>query len=137
VRRQVAGRRERLAARLADMRLLPSMRAHVRRQLAGGRERLATCLAVEASRRATTSHFPALVRCSTLRVRVAPRVRVNATSCIVRHATRAVRVCRVFHTNRLRVTGNRVVGASRALQRKIPSRHGRQPFYSCCLMVKK
>ena len=38
---QSTGCRERLAARQADMRLLPRVRAHVRHQVAGHRERLA------------------------------------------------------------------------------------------------
>ena len=46
VRHQGTGRRERLAACLADMRLLPRMRAHhVRGQVAGPRERLPARLA--------------------------------------------------------------------------------------------
>ena len=112
VRHQVAGPRERPAARLTDISLLSRMREHVPSQVAGIGERRAACLAVKAARRATTSHFHALVTCS-LR-----RVRVNATSCIVHHATRAVRVCRVCHT-RFRVTsclGNRVIVTARALQ---------------------
>ena len=44
VHSQVAGPRERLAARLAYMRLLPRMRAHVHSQAAGLSERLAACL---------------------------------------------------------------------------------------------
>ena len=42
---QVAGSRERLAARLADIRLLPRMRTHVDKQVAERRERLAARLA--------------------------------------------------------------------------------------------
>ena len=45
VRRQLARRRERLAARPADMRLLLRMRSHVLKQAAGPRERLAARLA--------------------------------------------------------------------------------------------
>ena len=44
VRHQGVGPRERLAARLADMRLLPRMREHVLSQVADVRERLATRL---------------------------------------------------------------------------------------------
>ena len=42
---QVAGRRERLAARLTDIRLLPRMRLHVPIQSTGLTERLAARLA--------------------------------------------------------------------------------------------
>ena len=42
---QAAGRRQRLAARLADMRRLPRMRPHVCSQLARPREGLAARLA--------------------------------------------------------------------------------------------
>ena len=45
VHSQVAGLRERLAARLADMRLLPRMREHVPGQVDGLRKRLAARLA--------------------------------------------------------------------------------------------
>ena len=45
MRFQFAGRRERLVARLADMWLLPRMRAHVLNQVAGSRERLVARLA--------------------------------------------------------------------------------------------
>ena len=45
VLRQVAGLRERLAARLTHMRLLPRMRAHVHSQAAGLGERLAARVA--------------------------------------------------------------------------------------------
>ena len=45
MRNQVAGRRERLVARLANMWLLPRMRAHVRSQAAKRRERLVARLA--------------------------------------------------------------------------------------------
>jgi hypothetical protein len=49
---QAAGRRERLAARLADMRLLPRVCPHVRGQVVGPRERLAARLTLEAAIRA-------------------------------------------------------------------------------------
>ena len=41
---QAVGLRERLAARLADIRLLPRMRTDVHSQVTGLRERLAACL---------------------------------------------------------------------------------------------
>ena len=45
VHSQAAGRCERLAARLTDIRLIPRMRAHVRSQVTRGRERFAARLA--------------------------------------------------------------------------------------------
>ena len=54
VRGQVAGRGERLAARLTDMRLLPRMCPHVVHQATGRRERLAARLTLDA----------AMLRCS-------------------------------------------------------------------------
>ena len=55
VRSQATGLRERLAARLADMRLLPRMRAHVPSHVDGRRERLAACLTLEAARCTTAT----------------------------------------------------------------------------------
>ena len=119
---QVAGIEECFAARLTYMRLLPIMCPHVRSQLAGRRKRIAARLAVEAALRATTSPFPALLRCSTPRAAATSSI-VRRANCVVR-ATCVVHVCRVCHASHLRTTGNRVVTA-RALQPR-PPRHGRK-----------
>jgi len=55
VHSQVARVRERLAARLADMRLLPRMGAHVHSQVTGQRERLAARLSLEGAARPPTA----------------------------------------------------------------------------------